>query len=132
MVKNQENLKFLGIDWGEKRIGLALADGETKLATPFKVVGNLTGVLAVIKEEEIDRLILGAPLKMRDSRMGMNEKFLEFVELLKRNVKLPVELIDERLSSQGADALIGNYKTKAPRDALAAMLILQTYLDQIS
>ena len=130
MHKNNQILKFLGVDWGEKRIGLALGDSETKMALPYKVAGNLAGVLEAAQIEDIDEIIIGAPLKMRDARIGMNEQFLDFVELLKKKSGLPVRLFDERLTSQGADALIGNKKTKAPRDAVAAMLILQTYLDK--
>ena len=49
---------------------------------------------------------------------------------MKNKIGVPIELVDERLSSKAADALVGSKKTKAPRDMLAAMLILQTYLDK--
>ncbi|PIR13469.1 Holliday junction resolvase RuvX [Candidatus Falkowbacteria bacterium CG11_big_fil_rev_8_21_14_0_20_39_10] len=127
---NQEVEKYLGVDWGEIRIGLALADSETKLATPFRVAKSLKEVLAAIKEEEIDKIIIGAPKKMFDSKLRMSNDYLKFLDLLKSKVKIPVVEVDERLSSQAADSLVGDKKTKAPRDALAAMLILQSFLDR--
>lgn len=124
--------KFLGIDWGEKRIGLALGDSETKIATPFKVVANMEDVLQVVKEEEIDEIVIGEPLKMRNARIEMSKDFLNFLTELEMAVKFPINKIDERLSSKAADSLAGDKAAKAPRDAVAAMLILQTYLDRIS
>lgn len=123
------NRKYLGIDWGEKRIGLALGDSETKLASPFKVVGSIEEIVKAIEEEEVDEIIIGAPLKMLSSKLRMSNEFLDFFELLKNKVSIPIKKIDERLSSKAADALAGDKKTKASRDALAAMIILQTYLD---
>jgi len=58
-----ESKRYLGIDWGEKRIGLALADSETSLALPLTTVSGLAGVLAAIKEEGIDEIVLGSPRK---------------------------------------------------------------------
>jgi len=122
--------KYLGIDWGEKRIGLALGDSLTKTATPFKVVGTIEEIVKIIREEEINVVVLGKPLKMSDVEYRMSDKFLDFLALLKEKISIPVETIDERLSSMGADALLGDKKTKAPRDTVAAMLILQNYLDR--
>ncbi|MDD4901320.1 MAG: Holliday junction resolvase RuvX [Patescibacteria group bacterium] len=122
---------YLGIDWGEKRIGLALADSETKIATPFKVAANVAEVLQVIEEEGIDLAVLGKPNSITNYQLRItNEEYNKFVEDLKAGIKIPLELADERLSSKAADALVGNKKTKAPRDAVAAMLILQSWLDK--
>ena len=123
--------KYLGIDWGEKRIGLALGDNEIKMSTPFKVVSDLTQVVEVIKQEEIDEVIIGDPLGMDNNKGQMSDKVDSFVKGLKEQINIPIIKVDERLSSQGADALVGDKKTKASRDAMAAMLILQTYLDKI-
>ncbi len=122
--------KYLGIDWGEKRIGLALADEETCLALPLKTVSNLTELLAVIKTEEIDVIIIGSPRKM-SGEVANNPSWLNFVEQLKEKSGKPVNLIDERLSSLAADALSGEKKDKAERDEIAASIILQDYLDLI-
>jgi putative Holliday junction resolvase len=124
-------MKYLGIDWGEKRIGLALADEETRLALPFATAANFNELLEIIKEEEIDEIIIGHPLKMKDSNMAVNKQFSAFMDLLKKNISVPLILIDERLSSKAADALEGNKKEKHGRDEVAAMLILQDYLDKV-
>ena len=125
----QDNEKILGIDWGAARIGLALGDSEIGLATPFGVVSDLKAVIAILKKEKIERIVIGKPIKMSGSEDQMTSGFLKFVEKLKKQTSLQLQMIDERLSSKAADALSGDKKTKAPRDAVAAMLILQTYFD---
>jgi len=124
--------KYLGVDWGEARIGLALADGEIKIATPFKTVGSVLEVAQVVEDEEIDVIVVGEPMSIKNYEFEItNEKYNKFIADLKSQVKIPIELADERLSSKAGDALIGNKKTKASRDEIAAMLILQSYLDKI-
>ncbi len=125
-------VKYLGIDWGEVRIGLALADGETKIATPFKTVGSVDEVARVVESEGVDVVVVGKPIAIRNQELGIrNEKYNKFITDLKNKIDVPVELVDERLSSKAADALPGDKKTKASRDEIAAMLILQSYLDKI-
>lgn len=123
--------KYLGIDWGEKRIGLALGDNEVKISSPFKVVSDLDEVIEVIKQEEIDKVIIGDPLEMANNKGEMSDKVDSFVKDLEERINVPIIKVDERLSSKAADALVGDKKTKSSRDAMAAMLILQTYLDKI-
>lgn len=124
-------IKYLGIDWGEKRIGLALGDNETCIASPFKVVSGMDEVLEIIKNERIDTVVIGVPFKMSGAGNKISKNFLEFLDLLKNEAKIPVETIDERLTSKAADALAGDKKTKASRDAVAAMVLLQNYLDSL-
>jgi putative holliday junction resolvase len=123
--------KYLGIDWGEKRIGLALGDNETKLATPYKTVGSIEEIVKAVREEKISVVVVGKPLKMQNEKLKMQNEFLDFLVLLKKKLNISIETVDERLSSKAADALSGNKKEKAGRDALAAMIILQSYLDKI-
>jgi len=123
-----ESKKYLGIDWGEKRIGLALADEETCLALPFKTVGNMNELLDVIEEEEIDVIVIGSPKKM-SGEAANNPAWLSFVEELQKKSAKKIEFLDERLSSLAADALSGEKKDKAQRDEIAATIILQDYLD---
>jgi len=125
---SEDNKKYLGIDWGEKRIGLATADGETCLALPFKTVTTLEDVLEVVKKEEIDVIVIGSPKKMSGA-VANNPTWLNFVAQLKSQSGRPVELLDERLSSLAADALSGASQEKAARDEIAATIILQDYLD---
>jgi len=122
-------MKYLGIDWGEKRIGLALADEETRLALPFMTVGSLAEVERVIREEEVGVIVLGQPLKLNPGS-ELNPRWQEFKNALEQRTRLPLNLIDERLSSKGADALFGPKSVKAGRDEIAAASILQEFLDR--
>lgn len=124
--------KYLGVDWGEKRIGLALGDSETKVVSPFKIVESLDEILRVVQKEKVDIIIIGKPFKMQDRQFKMQKEFLDFLNLLKQKVKIPIKAVDERLSSKQADALPGDRKTKASQDAIAAMIILQSYLDRLN
>jgi putative holliday junction resolvase len=120
---------YLGIDWGAKRIGLSLGDNETKMAMPFKTVANLKELLATIAEESVDVLVVGQPIKMRGIGEGLSKDFLQFTtELSQALPDKEIVYIDERLSSKAADALPGG-DLKASRDEIAAMLLLQQYLD---
>lgn len=127
-----QNIKYLGIDWGSVRIGLALGDSETGMASPYGIVASFDDVLNVIKKEEVEKIILGKPMMLSGGDENLMTGFVKFVEKLKKKINLPIDLIDERLSSKAADALVGDKKTKAGRDAVAAMLILQSYFDKIS
>lgn len=129
-MNNKLTKIYLGVDWGEKRIGLALADSETKLATPFRTVGSAEEVARAVESEQIDVVVIGKPVRIINYELEItNEKYNDFINSLKENIKVPIELADERLSSKAADALAGNKKTKASRDEIAAMIILQSYLD---
>ena len=122
-------MRYLGVDWGEKRIGLALGDSELKLATPFLVASSIDEVIKIIKEEGIDALVIGNPKEMDGGESRLQKEFEDFLNNLKAT-GLETILIDERLSSKQADSLLGGKKDKAPRDAVAAMLILQSYFDK--
>jgi putative Holliday junction resolvase len=122
--------RYLGIDYGTVRIGLALGDSETKIAMPFAVVGSIEEIIKIIEDEQIDELVVGSPLTMRNEAGNMKNEVDRFIKILESKTKLPIKIIDERLSSKGADALVGNKKTKADRDAIAAMIILQSYFDK--
>ncbi len=123
--------KYLGVDWGEKRIGLALADSENMISTPFKTVGDIKSLVEIIKEERINTLIIGQPKSMKDSSVT-NIKYLKFLDILKDRINdldIDILFIDERLTSLEADSIM-NKKMNSNRDSLAAMIILQAYLDK--
>ncbi len=129
-MTDKEEKIILGIDWGEKRIGLAEADSLTKVAVPLFSVGNMKELEEVVSQEGADILIIGQPVKMSGDKESINPDFLGFIERLKN--RLPnkrIELFDERLTSKQADSLPGDKRNKAGRDEVAAMLILQGYLD---
>lgn len=122
--------KYLGIDWGEKRIGLATAEEETSLALPLGTVANLTGLLQTISEEEITTIVIGRPYKIGGLDIKLSPDYLKFLELLTSQITIPIHEIDERFSSKEADAMGGPKNMRAGRDEIAAALILQSYLDR--
>lgn len=128
-------MKLLGIDYGDKKIGLAIADLETKIATPYKILTNQGDYLAKISEicqgEEIEKIIVGLPLTLKSSTSKQTKKVLDFIDKLKKTIYLPIIEQDERLSSGYAKELLKEMKVKHLDDDVAAMIILQSYLDQL-
>lgn len=128
----ENEIKYLGIDWGDVKIGLAIASNIGKTAVPLRVVGHLSEVLEAISQEEVDEIVIGKPVKMSGQDYDLTPTYEAFVHALQETTMLPIHFIDERLTSIMADNLAGDYKKQtAPQDAVAAMLILQTYLDQL-
>jgi len=124
--------KYLGIDYGTKRIGLAIGDSETRTAVVFNTVDNIKDILKIIKAEEIGIIIIGKPYSVVDKNYELPENFKNFINDLKSKTDIEIKFEDERLSSKYADSLVGDKKTKAGRDEIAAVSILQGYLDKIS
>lgn len=121
----------LGIDWGTKRIGLALGNTETKIASPLTSVSSVEALKEIIKKEEINRLVLGMPYHANNPQTSLNSDFKAFLEALETQIGLPVSKVDERFSSQLADQLGAQDGRDGERDTLAAMVILQTYFDSL-
>lgn len=126
-------MNYLGIDYGTKRIGLAIASHDTP-PVPFATVTSVDAVADVIRNEQIDVVVIGRPKSMADrSTTAIEKKAEEFVKSLIA-YGLPLTSIvyeDERLSSKGADALGKEFGSSGQRDAVAAMLILESYLGRI-
>ncbi len=123
--------KFLGVDWGKKRIGLALGEEEVGIASPWKVVSGLDEVLQAVEEEGIDVLVLGLPLQIHDQEAELNSCFQEFLDSLKKTSPVQIITWDERLSTKEATSLNKKvaHRIRAEEDAVSAMLILQKYFD---
>jgi putative holliday junction resolvase len=118
---------YLGIDWGEKRIGLAVADLETKIANNFKTITKLSELVNIISDLNIGLIVLGKPLKLAGDLSS--EKFRKFHQLLKEKTDVKIVLFDERLSTHLSKKLNFLNKAKYDKDQSAACLILQSYLD---
>jgi putative Holliday junction resolvase len=125
------NQHCLGIDWGTKRIGIALGNTETKLASPLGSVDSLGKLLEMIKSERIEHLVVGLPLHSDGQEKALHSQFKTFLETLKAQSGLSVTTIDERFTSQAADKLMGKTARDGKRDAVAAMIILQSYFDSL-
>ena len=134
-------MAILGLDVGEKRIGVALANGL--LAIPLTVI-DITGeesdieqLLALAREHGAERIVVGLPLSMNGSIGRQAESVLAFSRSLSEHVDIPVDTWDERLSTVAAERLLldsgmKREKRKGKRDAMAAAIILQAYLDGTS
>ena len=121
-------MRLLGIDWGEKKFGLAIAEGA--LAEPYAVVATRDQVLKIIAKEKIEKIIVGL------SESASAQKAREFGQALSRGVTVPVEFSDETLSSHDARRLaiesgIGRKKRKGLEDSYAAAIMLQSYLERV-
>lgn len=126
---------ILGIDWGKVRIGLAIGNAEQKIALPFDVIPNIEGVIGtlrrIIDSEQIYRMVIGMPLRLSGEYSAKAGEVEDFIDLLERHFPMPIIREDERYSSQAADKLCVELNGKYSRDAVAAMLILQGYLDKL-
>lgn len=111
--------KYMGVDWGEKKIGLALGSSETGLAMPHGVVDDFKHIEKLCREEGIDIIVVGVA--------GMENKLIRFVEKLRQIKGVKIELADERLTTKMAGKL--NRGLKGRDDAVAAQLILQGWMD---
>lgn len=132
-------MRCLGIDYGARRIGLSYGD-DLGVATPLPALTEVDeakrwqGLLAVIAQRRITDLVLGYPLNM-DGTVGFKAKEVDaFAARLRGEVKLPVHLIDERLTSYEAESTIAKAKRRMVRasgivDSRAATLILQDFLN---
>ena len=131
----------MGIDYGTKRIGLALSDPGGTIASPLAVLqprgdldAQVRAVIAAGVEHDVELYVLGIPLNMNGSEGQQARLTRAFGALLGRQSGKEVVECDERLSSRGADehlaaADLTYKKRKARRDALAAQIILQGFLD---
>ncbi len=138
-------MAFLGIDYGEKRIGLAYGD-ELGVATPvaaavqLEVEQRFAFIEDVIARRRIRELVVGYPYNM-DGSVGFKAKEVDaFIEELEKRFKLPIHRIDERLTSHAVEQSLRGSKRyrRDPRsvraegtiDSQAAALILQDFLNQ--
>lgn len=122
-------MSILGIDFGEKRIGLAIADSELKIALPFKTVKSEKEIEEICKNRKISKIIIGLPRGLSGKNTEQTQKTKEFAQRLKNNLKIPINFQDERLTSKQAEKMLQNKHKKEDIDAISAQIILQTYLD---
>ena len=133
-------MRVMGLDIGEKRIGVALSDPLGIIASALIVVERKTDEAAVkqiielARENEVEGIIVGLPLSL-DGSLGRQAQLVQhFIELLKGRIQLPIVTWDERLSTVAAERALLEVgmkrdKRKKRRDSLAASFILQSYLD---
>ena len=132
--------RILGIDYGERRIGLALSDPTGIIARPLLTLDQKedsdwnSTLLAICQEQEVGSIVVGYPLNMKGEKSPQTDKVDQFILLLKKITPLPVHTYDERLTSVAAkrELVRQGIKTghdKGAVDQTAAALLLQDYLD---
>ena len=136
-------MRYLGLDLGSKTLGIAISDPTNTIASLYTTLyfkdedyhSLIMPLKEIIDKEEIDTLVLGLPKNMNNSLGYRCEETLEFKKLLEDRFHLEVVLQDERLTTVEAtnymlQADMSRKKRKKKIDALAANIILQTYLDK--
>jgi len=126
-------MRHLGLDYGEKRIGIAVSDPEGKIAFPKEVIFNkgnkkvFAKLKSLINEEKISKIVIGLPISLGGQETGQTKEMRNFTDFLKKAIDLPVEFENEMFTTKITKQ--GGVK-KEYRDASAAAIILQSYLDK--
>ncbi len=128
-------MRYLGIDYGTKRIGLAVSDENAAFAFPEKVIDNASDALSqindVIREKEVGEIVIGESLDLKGKENEIMDAIHAFKEKLEAATELLVHFENEVLTSAQARRQHGEEDAaKGPVDASAAALILQGYLDR--
>jgi putative Holliday junction resolvase len=133
-------MRSLGLDIGDKRIGVALSDPDGILASPLTVIHrrdesrDIEVIIDLISQQQVGRIIVGLPYSLDGSLGEQAEKVKAFTRKLVSRINVPLEYRDERLTTVMAGRLRratgGKKRKKARDDAQAAAIILQGYLDE--
>jgi putative Holliday junction resolvase len=124
-------VKVMALDYGSARTGVAISDATGTLARPLGVVerasteSGLAELARLVREHDPERVVVGLPLTMRGTHGEQAAETERFVEALRRVLDVPVELYDERFTTDLAQRSPG----AAPEDALAAAHLLSSYLE---
>ena len=133
-------MRILALDHGTKRIGVAVSDELKMIATPLEYIlaepfaGFLARLKEILREKEVEMILIGMPRNMDGSYGPAALKVQEFVAVLKSAVAIPIKTLDERLTTVQAQRFLiqGNVrreKRKEKVDKTAAAILLQSYLD---
>ena len=132
--------RILGIDYGQKRFGIALSDDDGEFAFPHETIAvrgkkhAMSELERICREENVAQVVIGLPLNMDGSAGPMADEVKEFADWAYKRLDMPIHLWDERLTSAEVEAamLAADLRRDArrnARDKLAAQRILQSYLD---
>ncbi len=126
--------RFLGIDYGASKVGLALGDSEIKIATPFKIISPQELFLEIERlierGEGLDVAVMGLPLGLNNQETESTKMVKEAGAALAQKISIPLLFEDERFSTAQARQNLKNLGGRSRDDAVAAMHILQSYLNR--
>jgi putative holliday junction resolvase len=155
----QKQSKILALDYGRARIGLALADSEARIAAPHDTLErvnrneDMRRLREFVRDQNVVQIVVGLPLRLDGSHGDMAEETTRFANRLRKQIGIPVAMMDERLTSweaerileeelgrrithetthDGKRKLIRNIQGKYTVDAIAATVILREYLSRES
>ena len=136
-------MRYLGIDLGSKTVGLAMSDPTATIVSSFKTIffsnedykSTIPEIKQIVTDYNIKKIILGLPKNMNNTLGERAQITLKYKELLEENISVPVELLDERLTSVISNSIlieadISRKKRKKKVDSIAAQIILQDYLNK--
>jgi putative holliday junction resolvase len=133
-------MRILGLDYGDRRIGVALSDVFGWTAQGLEMIerkregDDFRRIAELVKEHEVEAIVVGLPKNMNGTIGPRGEICMAFAEELRQTLSMPVHLWDERLTTVAAtrtllEADVSRRKRKLVVDKLAASLLLQNYLD---
>jgi putative Holliday junction resolvase len=135
-------MRTLGLDVGDKRIGVAISDPGEILASPLAIITReddkkaIADIIKLVDQYDVERIVVGLPYSLDGSIGRQANKVMDFAERLSKHTKASMEVWDERLSTVAVERLLreaGSKKARkrANQDAAAAAFILQGYLDSL-
>jgi putative holliday junction resolvase len=133
-------MRNLGLDVGDKRIGVAMSDPGEILASPLCTIIRtddekaINQLVEIINKNDVGKIIIGMPYSLRGHLNEQTAKVVSFTEKLVTRIQIPIQYHDERFSTVTAERMMiqagkKSEKRKQKRDSAAAALILQEYLD---
>jgi len=124
-------MRFLGLDVGKSRIGVAFCDTSVGIVFPRNVINvkseekAIEEITKIVEQDRIDKIIVGLPLNFNSTRSNIQSYVENFVNLLKKKVKVEIEFFDERFTTKIASMMSSNSKNV---DSIAAKIILEDYI----
>ena len=150
-----EHRSILAVDYGRARMGLAIADSKARMAQPLSTMERINRnedmrrLRELVREHGVKQIVVGLPLRLDGTRGEMAEEAERFAQRVRKQIGVPVEMVDERLTSWEAERLMEevqgrfihdekltgskkskNVQAKMSVDAVAAAVILKEYLDR--
>lgn len=133
-------MRILAVDHGEKRIGLALSDPTATIASPLQVIKHTSRLMDAAQvanmasENDVKLIIIGQSFDEEGQPNLAGRRAANFAEVLKEQTNIPIELVDESFSTQDARSTViemgvSRKKRRGHHDALAAVMILRSYIE---